>query len=92
MEPAGPGDLRRLGARLEAETIAQVALGRELAAVRIAARLTRSELAARADIQQAEISRIGRGLGSPTRDTLLRLTEALAARLIIAPFSGPAAG
>jgi len=48
----------RLGAELAAEVDAQVTLGRDLAAMRAAAALTQGQLAARASVQQAEISRI----------------------------------
>ena len=36
-------------------------------------------------IQQAEISRIERGVGNPTAATLLRLAEALEQRLALVP-------
>lgn len=74
-----------LGAQIEAEVAAQVALGQELATARVAAHLTQPELASKAGVQQADISRIERGLGNPTRDTLLKITEALDARLAIVP-------
>ena len=52
---------------------------------RKAACLTQAELSARAFVQQAEISRIERGLGNPTRDTLLRLALAMGTRLVLIP-------
>lgn len=75
----------QLAKELQAEVSAQVALGRDLMNARTAASLTQTELAARASVQQAEISRIERGLGNPTRDTLARLAGALGSRLAIVP-------
>ena len=75
----------RLGAQLDAELSAQEALGGELRAAREQARLTQAALASLAGVQQAEISRIERGMGNPTRDTLLRLTSAVGRRLAIVP-------
>lgn len=75
----------RLGNQLEAEVNDQRALGRDLAAARNAAHLTQPQLATLAGIQQADISRIERGLGNPTRDTLLKMAGALDARLTFLP-------
>jgi DNA-binding XRE family transcriptional regulator len=75
----------RLSAELVAEVDAQLALGRDLAALRAAASLTQEQLAERASVQQAEISRIERGLGNPTRDTLIRLSGALGGRVALIP-------
>lgn len=75
----------QLATDLQAEVSAQVALGRDLTSARTAASLTQTELAARASVQQAEISRIERGLGNPTRDTLVRLAGALGFRLALVP-------
>ena len=80
----------RLGAELAAEVEAQVALGHDLAAMRAAAALTQEQLAARASVQQAEISRIERGFGNPTRDTLIRLAAAVGARVTLVPVTAPA--
>ncbi len=79
----------RLGAELAAEVEAQVTLGRDLAAMRAAAALTQEQLAARASVQQAEISRIERGFGNPTRDTLIRLAAAVGARVTLVPVTAP---
>lgn len=73
-----------LGEQLGAEVSGQLALGKDLAAARSAAHLTQPQLAARAGLQQADISRIERGLGNPTRDTLLKLADALDTRLTFA--------
>ena len=70
-----------LGKQLDAEVSGQMALGKDLASARSAAHLTQPQLAARAGLQQADISRIERGLGNPTRDTLLKLADALGTRL-----------
>jgi DNA-binding XRE family transcriptional regulator len=80
----------RLGAELTAEVDAQVTLGRDLAAMRSAAALTQEQLAARASVQQAEISRIERGFGNPTRDTLIRLAAAVGARVAFVPVTAAA--
>lgn len=74
-----------LGEQLAAEVTDQMALGRDLAAARLAAHLTQPQLAATSGIQQADISRIERGLGNPTRDTLLKLAGALDTRLTFTP-------
>jgi len=81
----------RLGAQLAAEVDAQVTLGRDLAAMRGAAALTQEQLAVRASVQQAEISRIERGFGNPTRDTLIRLAVAVGGRVTLVPVASPAA-
>lgn len=73
-----------LGEQLDAAVSGQITLGKDLAAARSAAHLTQPQLAARAGIQQADISRIERGLGNPTRDTLLKLADALGTRLTFA--------
>ncbi|MDQ4489034.1 helix-turn-helix transcriptional regulator [Sinomonas sp. ASV486] len=76
-------DQLRVG--LRAEVSERVALGHELAAARTAAHLTQPELASRAGVQQADISRIERGLGNPTRDTLLKIADALDVRIAVVP-------
>lgn len=52
-------------------------IGKRLADRRHELRVSQRDLAARASIPQAEISRIERGLGNPTLLTLARLAEAL---------------
>ncbi|WP_277212705.1 helix-turn-helix transcriptional regulator [Isoptericola croceus] len=74
-----------LGEQIDAELAAQVALGAELRAAREAAGLTQVRLAELTAVQQAEVSRIERGLGNPTRDTLLRLAAVLGLRLALVP-------
>lgn len=59
-------------------------LGAVLSTARKSASLTQTQLAELSGIQQAEISRIERGLANPTADTLLRLTNALGRKLTLA--------
>jgi ribosome-binding protein aMBF1 (putative translation factor) len=75
----------RAGAELRARLAADEQLGRDIAALRRESRLSQAELASRASVQQADISRIERGLGNPTRDTLTRLVSALGGRLTVVP-------
>lgn len=75
----------RLTVQLDAEVSAQKALGDQIASARNSAHLTQPQLAAQTGIQQGDISRIERGLGNPTRDTLLRLVDSLGMRLVLQP-------
>lgn len=75
----------RLATHLEAEVNAQQALGWQIAAARQAAQLTQPQLAAQSGVQQGDISRIERGGGNPTRDTLLKLASALGMELVLRP-------
>jgi len=68
-----------------AEVVERADLGVALAAARKERALTQSALAELTGIQQAEISRIERGIGNPTATTLLRLATALGQRLTLAP-------
>lgn len=77
----------RTGVDLRSQLAAEERLGAEIARLRRALGLSQASLAARASVQQADISRIERGLGNPTRDTLVRLADALDARLTFAPRS-----
>lgn len=61
------------------------ALGLQLAAARKARAMSQPTLAALAGVQQAEISRIERGLGNPTAVTLSRLASVLGLRLSLVP-------
>lgn len=63
----------------------RVELGAALAAARRARCLTQPLLSELTGIQQAEISRIERGIGNPTASTLLRLAEALGQRVALVP-------
>lgn len=60
-------------------------LGATLNAARKELALTQPQLALKADIQQAEISRIERGVGNPTATTLFRLTHALGLKMTFLP-------
>ena len=72
-----------LGSELAEEVSAHAALGRQLAELRTRHHLSQGQLAARASVQQSDISRIERGLGNPTTETLVRLASALDARLTL---------
>ena len=60
-------------------------LGTRLAAARAQRALSQQMLAERSGVQQAEISRIERGLGNPTTTTLMRLLAALEYELTLTP-------
>src|SRR5690606_6744689 len=68
-----------------AENNERAELGAAIAAARKARRLTQPVLSELTGIQQAEISRIERGVGNPTVATLLRLADALGQRLTLVP-------
>lgn len=70
---------------LQAEVDGQSAIGRQLAAARKARAMSQPALSAITGIQQAEISRIERGLGNPTAVTLSRLAGALDLRFSLVP-------
>lgn len=70
---------------IRARLAADEQLGEDIARLRRANHLSQSTLAGLAGVQQADISRIERGLGNPTRDTLTRLASALDARLTVVP-------
>jgi ribosome-binding protein aMBF1 (putative translation factor) len=76
---------RAVAVEIRSRLAADERLGDELARLRRAHQLSQTALAARAGVQQADISRIERGLGNPTRDTLTRLAVALGARLAVVP-------
>lgn len=63
-------------------------LGAALQSARKAQSLTQPTLSLLADVQQAEISRIERGVGNPTATTLFRLTHALGLKLAFIPDRG----
>jgi XRE family transcriptional regulator, regulator of sulfur utilization len=71
------------------EELAQRAeLGAQIAAARKSRGLSQPDLSARSGVQQAEISRIERGVGNPTARTLLRLANALDRRVTLVPHRG----
>jgi XRE family transcriptional regulator, regulator of sulfur utilization len=61
-----------------------ITLGLQFHDARIAEGLTQQELAGRAGVSQADISRIERGAGNPTTATLQRLATALGRQLRLA--------
>lgn len=71
--------------QFEAEVTERKQLGTQLAEARKARGFTQPELSKLTGIQQAEISRIERGVGNPTATTLLRLTDALGQRVALIP-------
>lgn len=75
----------RLATQLDAEVSAQQALGLQIASARQSAHLTQPQLAAQSGVQQGDISRIECGRGNPTRDTLLKLADALDMTLVMQP-------
>lgn len=68
-----------------AEVNERAELGAMLAAARKARSLTQPALSEISGVQQAEISRIERGVGNPTASTLLRLADALGQKLTLIP-------
>jgi len=66
-----------------AQVQAQLDLGAQIAQVRQRAHMSQKELAARSTVPQPEISRIERGTGNPTRETLTKLASALHARFVL---------
>jgi len=76
---------KQLGNQLEAEIDSQLEFGREMRKAREAAKLSQPGLAKLAAVQQADISRIERGLGNPTSETLTRIANALGMRLTLKP-------
>ena len=62
-------------------------LAGELVMLRQAQRISQRKLAEAAGVHQSEISRIERGVGNPTEDTLARMGQALGAHLSFVPDS-----
>ena len=69
----------------DAEARAREALGAQLSSARAAKGLSQPALSEKSGVQQAEISRIKRGLANPTETTLTRLALALDLRLEFTP-------
>ncbi len=59
------------------------AFGFELARVRFKKRISQTELAVRAGVRQADISRIEGGKANPSLNTLLKIAKALDANLVL---------
>ena len=72
-------------ASFDSELSARAELGAQLAEARKSRHFTQPTLSSMTGIQQAEISRIERGVGNPTADTLTRLTAALGRKIVLAP-------
>lgn len=77
VEPSLTDEDRRLRAVLEED----FSFGSQLAARRKDLGLTQAEVAARAGMTQADISRLERGVGNPTDATLERVASALEMRV-----------
>ena len=73
--PAAVAQLERLRHRY--------AIGGQILVLRMKHGMTQKDLAAKTGIQQSEISKIERGVGNPTEDTLATLTHALGAKLAV---------
>lgn len=81
----------KLAAQLDAEVAERVRIGKQLASLRRARRLTQGKLAALSSVRQPEISRIERGVGNPTADTLTKLAAAMGAHVsVVADEATPA--
>lgn len=72
-------------AAFEAERVAREELGAQILEARKSRHLTQPQLAAATGVQQAEISRIERGLSNPTAATINRLAAALGQKVILQP-------
>lgn len=70
-------------AYFEVQVQAQLDLGAQIARARQSEHLTQADLAARSSVTQPEISRIERGVGNPTRETLMRIAAALHRRIVL---------
>ncbi len=67
----------------QAEMDLRADLGAEISRLRGARRLTQPDLQRLSGIEQAEISRIERGVGNPTLATLEKLSRALGGRIVL---------
>lgn len=72
-------------ADLQAERADRLALGAQILQARKACQLTQPQLSRATGVQQAEISRIERGLSNPTASTLNRLAAALGQKIVLEP-------
>lgn len=79
--PAGQETYAEAAHQFQTQLSQQATLGALLAQARKERSLTQPDLSQMTGIQQAEISRIERGLGNPTASTLLRLGQALEQKL-----------
>jgi ribosome-binding protein aMBF1 (putative translation factor) len=74
-------------ASFEAERAAREELGAQILEARKSRHLTQPQLSAATGVQQAEISRIERGLSNPTAATITRLATALGQKVVLQPVS-----
>lgn len=72
-------------AAFSTEIAERVDLGAQLAAARKERRMSQHVVAERAGVQQAEISRIERGVSNPTVDTISKVVHALGMKLTLSP-------
>lgn len=79
---------RRAVDEFDAERAIQEQIGTTLRDARERSGLSQARIAELADVQQADLSRIERGLGNPTSATLGRLARALGTPITIYPASG----
>lgn len=72
-------------AAFSAEIAERAELGAQLAAARKERRMSQHVVAEVAGVQQAEISRIERGVSNPTVDTISKIVHALGMKLTLSP-------
>lgn len=80
----------KLAAQLDAEVAERIRLGKRIATLRRSRHLTQGKLAALSSVRQPEISRIERGVGNPTTDTLTKLAVAMGAHVTLVSDEPPA--
>lgn len=86
-------DARAFSVKADAYFEAQLAAHRSLGAAFLEARqkanFTQAELSARSSVRQPEISRIEKGLGNPTSETLFKMAAALGVSIDLRPIKSP---
>jgi len=87
--PAGDVDVQRIAdaakVHFEAAYEQTFGVGERIARRREQLGLTQQQVAERAGVRQAEISRIERGKANPTQTTLEKIAAALDAQLVLVP-------
>lgn len=79
-------------ARVQLDVFAEAfSVGAQIAGRRHALNLTQAEVAARSGVQQADVSRIERGVVVPSMSTVQRLATALDARWVLVDAADPPA-
>lgn len=86
-EPATRAVADQAAAFFAAQVNAQLDLGAQIAQARTDAHLSQKDLGVRSNVPQPEISRIERGAGNPTRETLNKLATALNSRFVLVPLT-----